>query len=422
MNKLFFLVALFFLCSITGCEKDDTIDNILDADTENTTANFVTTSSQFAIGKIVIKYVVGTNEAEKQVIRDLFQVTDYKKCTCADPTLEQWFFDLDDNGNILSSGISLETVAESSTSVPDVEGSQIDTYIKHDGSKLDDLFGSPDIALASNLLASSNSGVTIAVMDTGIDYNYFGFDAGFLYNSQLNTNVCSENGMTDYFGWDFVNSDNDPHDDHGHGTKAISMIYDELKAQNNNFQILPIKVFDVNGRASIFDILCGFKYATNNSDVDIINMSFGWYNTDYTLLKHFIEDSQDDVIIVTSAGNDTNDNDIIPHYLSSYDMHNILSVTSWNGSFYDFELSRFSNFGIESVDIAAPGENIPFFINENEYIMISGTSYAAAYAAAIAGKLYTPNITPDQHISTILSTTIPHDSLTSIKYGSYLYY
>ena len=118
MNKLFFLVALFFLCSITGCEKDDTIDNILDADTENTTANFVTTSSQFAIGKIVIKYVVGTNETEKQVIRDLFQVTDYKKCTCADPTLEQWFFDLDDNGNILSSGISLETVAESSTSVP----------------------------------------------------------------------------------------------------------------------------------------------------------------------------------------------------------------------------------------------------------------------------------------------------------------
>ena len=55
MNKLLFLVALFFLYSITGCEKDDTIDNILDADAENTTANFVTTSSQFAIGKIVIK-------------------------------------------------------------------------------------------------------------------------------------------------------------------------------------------------------------------------------------------------------------------------------------------------------------------------------------------------------------------------------
>ncbi|MEP0262950.1 S8 family serine peptidase [Dokdonia sp.] len=421
MKKLFFLTTLCILCMITGCEKDDSINDSLQLDTENITSDYNVANTQSSLGEIIIKYKDGINEAEKQVIRNQYQVTNYKNCTCADPTLELWIFDIDDNGTT-SSGLDLETVVNGTRETLGVEESQMNEIIKHRSAKLNSSFGPEDINNATNLLTSSNDGVTIAVLDTGIDYNYFGFDSPFLYNTQLNTNTCSENGMTDYFGWDFVNSDYDPFDDHGHATEAIYMMFERLTSQNINFQILPIKVFDENGDARYFDILCGFKYATNNSDVKIINMSFGWYNIDYGLLRQFITETQDDVLIITSAGNYKNDNDITPHYPSSYETDNILSIASWNGNIYNPHLSKFSNYGIQSVDIAAPGEDIPFYLDQNEYILLSGTSYSAAYTSAVAGQLYVPDIAPSQHIQNILSVCTVNNNLERIKYHSYLHY
>lgn len=417
MKKLFFLTTLCILCIITGCEKDDSLLN----DTENITSDFKAANAQLSTGEIVIRYESGISEAQKQQIRDLHQVTNYKNCTCADPTLELWIFDLDLNGTT-PGGSTVEGVKEAAESTSGVEGSHINDIITHDSLKLGTSFGPESASGTSNLLSPTNDGVTIAVLDTGIDHNYFGFDSEFLYNSQLNNNTCIENGMTDYFGWDFVDGDNLPFDRHGHGTETSYMIYEKLIDSNTDFQILPIRVFDENGQARYFDILCGFKYATNNSDVRIINMSFGWYHTEYELLQRFVEETQDKVTIVTSAGNTKNDNDATPHYPSSFDTENVLSIASWNEDINNVALSRFSNYGVNSVDIAAPGENIPFYLNENEYISLSGTSYAAAYTTAVAGQLYIPSITPSQHISTILSTCIVNDNLTDIKHRSYLYY
>lgn len=417
MTKTHFLVLLIACCFlITGCEKE----SIIDDSSRLTTSNFEI-ANIYTTGEIVIKYEDTLTEDQKQEIRDQFGIVNYKKCTCADPTLELWIFDLDPSGNIVNGG-TLEGVVESSKGTSGVEGSQMNDIIRHDGQKLNSTFGIPDINNATSLISPTNDGVTIAILDTGIDYNYFGFNTPFLYNSQLNPDSCQENGMTDYFGWDFVENDNNPFDYHSHGTKATSMIFNKLTEQNINFQILPVKVFDENGDARYFDILCGFKYATNNSDVKVINMSFGWYNTSYTLLNQFIEETQDDVVIITSAGNDKNDNDATPHYPSSYETQNIMSIASWNGETYNPRLSKFSNYGVQSVDIAALGENIPFYINPNEYIFLSGTSYAAAYTTAVAGQLYTTGMTPLEHIQSIHFNTIVHNNLMDIKYRSYLYY
>ncbi|WP_299683906.1 S8 family serine peptidase [uncultured Dokdonia sp.] len=423
MKKLFFLAAFLFLCIISGCEKDDSLDELLENDLKNTTANFTLPINPIDIdkGEIVIKYEEGLSEAGKQEIRDQYQVTEYKKCECADPTLELWVFVIDSSGET-SSGLTLETVVNGTRETLGVEGSQMNTIIKHKGGKLNSAFGPDDITSATNLLKSSNNGVTIAVLDTGIDHNYFGFELPFIYNNSLNTNACIDDDMIDYVGWNFVDNNNIPFDNHGHGTQASYMIYEKLTAQNINFQILPVKVFDENGNARYFDILCGFKYILNNSDVKIINMSFGWYGTEYTLLREFIESAQDDVLIIASAGNESNDNDIIAHYPSSYNSNNILSIASWNGNTYNSGLSKFSNYGTQSVDIAAPGQNIPFYIDENDYILLSGTSYASAYTSAIAGTLYTPGIAPMQHIESILYTCTLSNNLTDIKYQSYLDY
>ena len=421
MKNLFFLAMLFLLCMTTGCETDEIVDETLEINSENSTAKFTAPNAQTTTGEIVIKYEAGVNETDKQLLRDQYQVTDYKRCPCADPTLELWIFDVDNSG-VTPGGFSLETVVSGTRGNLGVEDSQINDIIEHKGFKLNSPFGPEDLNNATNLLASANDGVTIAVLDTGIDHNYFGFDTPFLYNNTLNTNTCLENGETDYFGWDFVNSDNLPFDNHGHGTQASYMIYEKLTAANINFQLLPIKVFDIDGNASYFDILCGFKYATNNSDVDVINMSFGWYGSAQGLLRQFIEETQDDVLIVSSAGNFSNDNDIIPHYPSSFETNNILSIAAWNGNIYNPELSKFSNYGEMSVDIATLGENIPFFIDENEYILLSGTSYAAAYTSAVAGQLYIPNSSPIQLKDDILGACTISNNLSNIQYHSYLYY
>ncbi|MBX2828798.1 MAG: S8 family serine peptidase [Flavobacteriaceae bacterium] len=418
MKKVSFLLAVLFLC-LTACEQETLMTEDTQNNDNSTTADAVIAQA-IAPGEVVIKYDESLTEAQKQSIRDSYGVQNYKNCTCADPTLELWIFELDSNGNIIGGG-TIEGVVESSKDDSGVEGSEINPIIKQDGHKLSSPFGSEDITSGLSIRATQNSGVTIAILDTGIDYNYFGFDEPFLYNSELG-NSCEENGMNDYLGWDFVDGDNNPFDWHGHGTQISSMIFDKLTAQNVDFQVLPVRVFDHNGDARYFDILCGFKYAINNQDVDLINMSFGWYQTEYQILGEFIHASNTDKVVVTSAGNLTNNNDLLPHYPSSYQGDHLLSIASWNGNMAQPHLSRFSNYGQSSVDIAALGEHIPFYLTPDDYVSLMGTSYSAATVTAFGASIYTEGMSPQEHIQFILSAANSNDNLQAIKYQSYIYY
>ncbi|MDC8002461.1 S8 family serine peptidase [Aureisphaera galaxeae] len=416
MKKLCLFVALLLL--ISACEKETT--NTPEVLENGPTTDFVG-GNVLVPGQVIIKYDAGLTEAEKQVLRDFYQVEDYKTCSCADPSLELWIFEVDSNGNLPGGG-TLEGVTESTKDDAGVEGSEFNPIIKHDGIELSAPFGPAHITTGLDIMSTTNSGVTIAVLDTGIDYNYFRFEEPFLYNSEASGDSCTDNGMNDYIGWDFVEQDNNPFDDHGHATQVISLIYETLDAQDVDFQVLPVKVFDQNGIGTYFDILCGFRYAANNEDVAIINLSFGWYETQYELLKRFIEETLDKKVIVASAGNDENNNDLVRHYPSSYEDANILSIASWNTDLIEVGLSRFSNWGEGSVDLAAPGENIPFYIDANEYILLYGTSYANAYASAIAAGMHVPGMSPSQLISSVIASGIPDDNLNNILYHSYIYY
>ncbi|GAB5398447.1 MAG: hypothetical protein Aureis2KO_00320 [Aureisphaera sp.] len=420
MKKVHFLAVIILLFH-SACEKETLTYTETQQYVDNETTADFTGAQTVMPGQVVIKYDPLLTEIEKQAIRDQYGVENYKNCSCADPTLELWIFEVDANGDT-PSGLSIEGVVESSKDNSGVEGSEINPVIKHNGYKLSAPFGTDHITTAIDLMSPANNGVTIAVLDTGIDYNYFKFEEPFLYNSDASGTACNDNGMTDYFGWDFVQQDNNPFDEHGHATQVISMIYEKLDEQNIDFQVLPVKVFDGNGDGAYFDILCGFKYAANNEDVKLINMSFGWYNTHYSLLERFMEETWDKKVILTSAGNLSSDNDTTPHYPSSYDEENLLSIASWNGSFTEVGLSRFSNYGVNSVDLAAPGENIPFYLTPNDFILLHGTSYASAFTTGVAAGLYVPGMSPNEHITTIISNSIPDNNLQNIKYHSYIYY
>ena len=354
MKNLYVILSMALIVA-TGCEKNE-LESIEISTEETTEASLVRGpgSAGYPNNEIVVRYDALLTEAEKQLLRDQYGVATFKKCPCADPTLELWIFALDRDGN-LSGGGSLEEIVVGAKEETELEGAEVNPTFQHMGEKLNASFGVEDMVAATANVVPSNQNVTIAVLDTGVDYNYFGFENPFLYNSLAGSNSCNDNGMEDVFGWDFVNQDNNPFDDYGHGTVITSLIYDKLSEENVDFQILPVKAFDKEGRGTYFDILCGFRYAATKGDVDIINMSFGWYHNDYELLNRFVEESEDKVMLVSSAGNKTQSNDQTPHYPSSYNVSNGLSIAALTDSPLHINLAWFSNYGVNSVDIAALG-------------------------------------------------------------------
>lgn len=418
MKKLFTLTITSFVF-LVGCQTETEIlkeDDLLDLQ-KTTITNNNRNSFEYPSNEIVIQYDASLSEAEKQLMRDEYEVISYKKCTCADPTLELWYFSDRPQGG--ANG----TIEEKLISLKEddgLEGASFNPFIKQQGQYLQDSFGPQSLDFANTKIKENNTGVTIAVLDTGIDYNYFNFNIPFLYNAVINDNECQQNNMQDFYGWDFVNQDNDPFDDYGHGTIVSNIVFDKLQEENIDFQILPIKVFNEEGDGAYFDILCGFKYAANNRDVNIINMSFGWYNVEYDLLQKFILESQRDKLLVTSAGNIGVSTDIYPHFPSNYETPNLLSIAALSSFSDSVGLAPFSNFGTQSVDLAAQGDNIPFYISTSESILVSGTSFAAAYTSAFAGALYVDGITVPQHISFILDEMVYSPELSMLKYSSYI--
>ncbi len=416
------IMATICICCIS-CETSESnqpdLNNAIDSETVNESQ---TRGGNFAYpnNQMVVQYDPGLSEAEKQQLRAQYGVMEIKTCPCADPTLELWIFETQLPGG---SGPNIEDRVIVAKEEDDLEGADFNPIFQHDGLKLGTSFGPADISLGMGAMVSSNTNVTIAVLDTGVDYNYFGFSNPFLYNTQQNSQTCTDQGMEDYFGWDFVNQDNDPYDDYGHGTIVSEFINASLEEFNVPHQILPVKVFNEYGKGNYFDILCGFKYAVNNEDVDIINMSFGWYHSNYDLLGRFVEEAGEDVLIAASAGNQGSNNDLFVHYPSSYPVDNIIAVAALGANApFSVSLANYSNYGVQSVDIAAKGTDIRFHLDPNEFILVSGTSYASSFTSAMAGMVYAPNMTVAEHVDKVIAETLYHPDLNLIKYSSYINY
>lgn len=221
----------------------------------------------------------------------------------------------------------------------------------------------PEEELQPSVDPTPGSGVTVAVIDSGIDVTH----------PMLADKLAG--------GWDFVNDteliyDETARDQYFHGTHVAGIIAQTAPGA----QILPLKVFE-NGKAYTSDIIEAIEYA-ENAGAAAVNCSFG--STDDNLaLKEAMEAS--DMLFVCAAGNHRMDVDETPIYPACFELDNILSVTSLNE---DLGFSYYSNYGTGSVDIAAKGREVESAYPGGGTGPMSGTSMAAGYvtaAAAIAG-------------------------------------
>lgn len=264
-------------------------------------------------------------------------------------------------------------------------------------------------------ITTGSSNVTVAVIDTGIEYTH----VDLVDNIAKNLGETPGNGVDDdrngyiddYYGYDFINSDSNPLDDHFHGTHCAGTI--GAKGDNGkgvagvswNVKLLPVKVLDRYGSGSIASVAAGMNYAAARG-VKIMSMSLGTSSYSQTLEDAIISAKQKGVLIVAAAGNSSSNADYYPLYPAASSQDNVLSVAASNSS---DGLAYFSNYGPTSVDLAAPGENIISTILGGQYGYASGTSMATPHVAGMAAMLLSvnPNLSYTQMKSHLISSVDP---------------
>ncbi len=228
--------------------------------------------------------------------------------------------------------------------------------------------------------------VKVAVLDTGIGYTGTNDDPEF----------CNDGLFSPYYGayigYDYVNNDTEPKDDHGHGTHIAGIIA-QMATFNPGLtlELMSFKTHNNLGLGTAFNVIQATDQAVLMG-ADIINMSFSYpatpQGTKPDPLKVAIDAAgEQGVLVIAAAGNVTgvitSNNPLF--YPAAYPCDNIISVTSVN---CNWQLSSFSASGIPEVDIAMLGESIqgPHFIT-GSMVLKSGTSQASAIVTGIAAQL-----------------------------------
>lgn len=264
----------------------------------------------------------------------------------------------------------------------------------------------------------SRSGPIIAVLDTGVDVSHPDLAANIWTNTrEIPGNGRDDDGngvVDDVHGYDAYYDDGEPEDKDGHGTHCAGTI----GAVGNNgrgvvgvnwqARIMPIKIFNNNDkpRTSTSAMLRGISYAGRHG-ARITSNSWGGPGRSRSVERAF---QKSKAFHLMAAGNDSQDNDDKPHYPSNYSVSNSLAVASITRS---GKLSSFSNYGKETVDIAAPGSSIYSTVPGGGYGYKSGTSMATPHVAGVAGLALTlnPRLSNSQLKSALLSSVQPVSGL-----------
>lgn len=225
----------------------------------------------------------------------------------------------------------------------------------------EDLWGLPEIDAPTGWSATRGGGQVIAVLDTGVDLAHPDLAP------RLWSNPSPDPLADDVHGYDFVAGDGSPDDFHYHGTHVAGTA--AATADNGigiagvapEARIMAVRVLDGDGVGYSDQIADGVGYAAAHG-ADVINMSLGGPAGDEdALLAQAVADAgiEHDVVVVAAAGNGNDSNDLEPQSPcqapDKSQPPNLICVAATAPS---GQLAGFSNWGAESVHLAAPGEGI----------------------------------------------------------------
>jgi thermitase len=265
--------------------------------------------------------------------------------------------------------------------------------------------------------------VVVAVLDSGVDYTHPDLKENiWIRPAKIAAYKDRDLGdIDDVRGYNAIENDNDPMDENGHGTHCAGIIGAEggnnegIAGVNWKVQIMPLKFMDANGSGTTKDAIEAINYVIDRKqhgvNVRIISASWGSTQKSQALEDIIREAYKAGILFVAASGNSSVDTDQSPHYPSSYNVGNIISVAATDAN---DQLTSFSNYGARTVHIAAPGKDILSTWLENGFREASGTSMATPVVAGVAALVLAkdPHMTVDQLRKHLLNSV---DKLPSLK-------
>lgn len=238
--------------------------------------------------------------------------------------------------------------------------------------------------------SSSRREVIVAIIDTGVDINHRELKDAIWRNTEEipNDNIDNDsNGyIDDIYGWNFVANNNSVYtgaaeDEHGtHHAGTIAALWDGKGiagiADSKYVKLMVLKVLgSADGKGNYSNIKRAIKYAYNKGAA-ICNISMGSFDYDKDL--EILMRNTPMLFVVASGNGDENntpiDLDKTPIYPAAFNADNIISVANIK---FDGDIHEVSNYGINAVDIAAPGYQILSTIPNSSYGFMTGTSMSA---------------------------------------------
>lgn len=255
--------------------------------------------------------------------------------------------------------------------------------------------------------------VIVAVIDTGVDISHpFLKDQIWMNHGEMGTdsrgrdkryNGIDDDGngfVDDFAGWNFAKGNNDVIDKHGHGTHIAGIITGNSKALRPDcqpslrqpaqqlapacrpIQIMPLKFYEPGDRnpSSVTSTIKAIQYAVKMG-ARVINYSAGGFTRDVREEEALQDARRRGIILVAAAGNEASNSDLLKYYPADYELPNIISVAAVDAQ---KRLLKSSNYGVRTVDVAAPGKDVWSTLPGGAFGTMSGTSQATAFVSAAA--------------------------------------
>jgi thermitase len=238
----------------------------------------------------------------------------------------------------------------------------------------------------------------VAVIDTGVDTEHpdlkshlwvnigeTGLDSKGRDKSKNQIDDDKNGFIDDVHGWNFASNSPALADHHGHGTHIAGLIHSV--APNTRLMILKYYGSAKEGGNHLLNTISAIRYATK-MHADIINYSGGGRDFNSAEFAALLDAEKKGILIVAAAGNDGANTDEVGFYPASYPLENIVAVTAIDPK---SKVLKSSNFGVRSVDLAAPGENVVAPLPGGRQGPMTGTSQATALVAGAAALLAEQN-------------------------------
>ncbi|GAA4351604.1 S8 family serine peptidase [Kangiella taiwanensis] len=267
--------------------------------------------------------------------------------------------------------------------------------------------------------------IVVGVIDTGFDYNHPDLQANIWVNpNEIAGNGVDDDGngyIDDVHGISAINDNGDPQDTGLHGTHVAGTI----GAVGNN----GVGVTGVSWNTSM--VGCSFlgsqggtladgiqcidymvDLKTRGVNIRVLNNSWGGGGFNQSLKDAITSADNAGMLFIAAAGNDARDNDTSDSFPSNYDVPNVMSIASTTST---DELSSFSQWGANNVDMGAPGSSILSTV-PGGYDTLSGTSMATPHVSGAAALVLSadPSLTTAQVKDMLMTSGDPLPALDGI--------